>query len=230
VADTERWVASKGAKYPYAYDKGGRLASALRVPGYPDAVLVDPTGTIVWHGHPGALDEATIQAALSGALPKPLWEWSGAAKAVKSAFVKRDLAAALALAAKLTPADGGPEILAALQAMVRSKVDAMRAAREKGDFRGALDAAAALKKECAGLPEVEDATKLEAELATNAEAKRVLEGQKKVAKIVAKEPSKKKELKAAIEDLVELKKEYAGTYVEVEATALIEQYANQANS
>jgi len=230
VADTERWIAQKGAKYPYAYDKGGKLARHFGIQGIPDAVLVDPTGTVVWRGHPGALDEATIRPALAGALSKPLWEWKGAAKSVKSALVKRDFKAALDQAAKLGPDDSGPEILAALQAMVKSKVEAMRAARAKGDFMGALDAAAALKKECAGLPEAQDAELLVTELETDAEAQKVLKGQEKVAKIAAKQPSKKKELKAAIEDLLELKKEYRGTYVEVEATELIDRYAQLANS
>lgn len=43
-SDTEPWIESKGAKYAYAYDKGGKFQSQLGVGGIPHAFLVDPTG------------------------------------------------------------------------------------------------------------------------------------------------------------------------------------------
>ena len=84
--DTEKWVESKGAEYPYGYDKGGKIRSYFGVTGIPHAVLIDPTGTIVWRGNPGGLSNATIEASLGGALAEPLWKWPDAAKKVRQAL------------------------------------------------------------------------------------------------------------------------------------------------
>ena len=45
---TERFVESTRMAYPYAYDKKSALMRAMGVGPIPHAVLVDPSGTIVW--------------------------------------------------------------------------------------------------------------------------------------------------------------------------------------
>src|SRR4030095_9103997 len=122
ASDTEKWVESKGVHYAYAYDKGGKLARYFGVRGIPHAVLIDAAGPGVWKGHPGSLDDTTLESALKGALPKPVWEWSGAAKGVKAALSKRAFKSAIDQAAKLDAAASGPEILAALQGILRARV------------------------------------------------------------------------------------------------------------
>ena len=52
----------------------------------------------------------------------------------------------------------------------------------------------------------------------------IIKGQEKLAKIVGKEPDKKKEWQAAIEDLEKLRESYPGTFVEQEAERLIQEY------
>ena len=43
---TEAWVEAQGAKYAYAYDKGG-LMGKVGASGYPSAVLVNASGVVV---------------------------------------------------------------------------------------------------------------------------------------------------------------------------------------
>jgi thioredoxin-like negative regulator of GroEL len=223
ASETEKWVASKGAKYPYAYDKGGKLARHFGVRGIPHAVLVDASGTVAWKGHPGGLDDATLSAALRGALPKPLWEWSAAAKGVKTALQKRAFKSALDQAAKLKEADGGPEILAVVQGMVKASVDGLRASFEKGDFLGAQTTAQALQKELAGLAEVAEAAKVLASIAGDKNAQNVIKGQQKLAKIRAGDNSSRKDIVAAIDAARKIRQDYGGTFVEKEADELIVQ-------
>lgn len=223
ASETEKWVEAKGAKYAYAYDKGGKLARHFGVRGIPDAVLIDASGTVVWRGHPGSLEESKVASALQGALSKPLWEWSGAAKGVKSALLKRSFKSALEQAAKLGESDGGPEILAAIQGIVKSSADGLRASFEKGDFLGAQSAAQSMQKELAGLPEVEEATKVLATIAADKSAQNVIKGQQKLAKLRGADSSKKKELASAIESARKIRKEYPGTFVEKEADLFIAQ-------
>lgn len=221
ASETEMFVKETSMRYAYAYDKGGKLARFFGVRGIPHSVLIDASGTVAWAGHPASLEERHIQQATAGALPKPLWEWSGGGKGVKNALVKRDFKSALALAGKLGPEDGGADILAAVQEMVKAKVEGMKAAQAKGDYLAAQAAAAALTKELAGLPEAEEAAKVAAAIKADAKALEVVKGQQKLAKIRGRELEKRKDRVSAIEDLRKLRAEYPGTYVEVEADALI---------
>jgi len=199
------------------------------VSGIPHAVLIDANGLVAWEGHPGALEEATLEKAMQGALPRPLWEWTPATKGVKVALQKGAFKSALDQAAKLTPADDGPTILAALQAMVKRRVDDMKAKHALGDFLGAGEAAAELAKRLAGLPEAAEAVGVSAAISANPDAARVMKGQRKIAKLRSAEYSKRKEITAAIDDLRELQKEYAGTYAATEADQVCIQLNDLAN-
>lgn len=221
VSDTEKWVRNKGAQYAYAYDKGGKLSRHFGVRGIPHAVLVDATGTVVWKGHPGELQERAIEDALSGALSKPLFDWSAGASGARSAFVKGNYKAALDAALKLGESDGGPEIVKSIQGVVTASVEGMKAAYEKGNFLAARLRATELSKGLAGLPEHAAATGMLADIAANKEATSVIKGQEKIAKFRAEKLSKRKEIQAAMESLQKIAKEYSGTYAEKEANELI---------
>lgn len=229
VSDTEKWIANKGAQYGYAYDKGGKLQRFFGVRGIPHAVLIDASGTVVWRGHPGTLEESSLEGAVRGTLAKPVWEWSGAAKGVKVALQKRAYKSALDQAMKLGAADNGAEIVASIQEMVKARVDAMKGAFEKGDFLGAQTAAVVLEKELAGLGEASESTKVVADITADKQALSVIKGQQKVAKIRATEMTKRKDLVAGIDALRKIKTDYAGTYVETEVTALIKQLNDMAD-
>lgn len=218
---TEPWIAEHKAEYAYAYDGGGELQRHFGIDSIPRAVIVDANGTVLFNGHPSTITDDLLAKAVVGALAKPMWEWSGAAKGVRSALGKRAYKSALDQAAKLSAADEGPAILAAVKAMIAGKAEGMKGAFARGDFLGAQETATDLQKELAGLPEAAEAQKVIADIAADAKALVVLEGQKKLKKIASKDLSKKREVKSAIEDLQKLKKDYAGTFVESEAHALI---------
>lgn len=223
ASETEKWVEAKGAKYAYAYDKGGKLARHFGVQGIPHAVLVDASGTVVWTGHPGQLEESKLSSSLKGSFSKPLWDWSPATKGVKGALMKRSFKAALEQAGKLDEADGRTEILSAIEGIVKTRAEDLRKSFEQGDFLGAQAQAGAMQKELAGLPEAEEAGKVIATITADKNAQTVIKGQQKIAKIRAGDNSKGKEIVAAIDSLRKVKKEYPGTIVEKEADELIAQ-------
>ena len=57
---TEAWVKAKKAAYPYAFDPGGGLRRWFGINGIPHAVLVDPSGKVVWRGSPFNLEEPIV--------------------------------------------------------------------------------------------------------------------------------------------------------------------------
>lgn len=221
--DTEKWIAAKGAKYAYGYDKGGALARFFGVTGIPHVVIVDATGTIVYAGGAGGYSDELLAKATAGALPKPLWEWSPAAKGVKSALLKRQYKLAIDEAAKLGASDDGPTIKAAVESMVKSKVELARSAYAKGDFLGAESLAQALSKELDGLPEKAEAQKVAEDVKANADAAEVIKLQKQVAKIREKAPTKRKDIESALEDLARIQKSPKAGYAATEAEQLVEQ-------
>jgi thioredoxin-like negative regulator of GroEL len=220
-SDADKWIEKHGAKYAYAYDKPGKLKRYFGITGIPHAVLIDASGTVVWSGHPGELPIDALQKSLAGALPKPLWEWTPASKPVQAALLKRSYAKALEEAAKLSEADGGPEIKTSIQGIVQARVEGLRRSYEAGDFLGADTAASLLVKELDGLPEKETASKILADIKANKDAQPVIKTQKQIAKLRAAGLSKRKEIEKAIEDLLEIQSEHPGTFAAKEADALI---------
>lgn len=215
--DTEAWIESKKVKYAYAYDKGGKLKSKLGVSGIPHAFLVNAQGKIVWEGHPGELTDKQIKQAVDGALPKPLFELSDKASALKAALAKRTYAAALAEAGKLSEADDGPALKAVVQSLIAGRVASVQSALKDGDFLNAFETATALKKELDGLPEAAEAEKALAEIKSNKEADKIMTAQKKVRAIGDTKVGKRAEFEKAIADLKKLSKEYEGTIVAKQA-------------
>lgn len=219
--DTEAWIELKGAKYAYGYDKGGKLKGQMGVGGIPHALLVDPSGKIVWEGHPGNLQAGEIEKALSGALLKPMWEWPAASKDVKSALSKHKYADALAAAGKLSEADMGPTIKAAVQSMVTGRVAGVKFALDAGDFLTASESAAALESDLAGLPELAEIKSAEDAIKSNKDAAKIIKAQKVVQDLKSQRLGKKKEMEKAIADLQKIAKDLPGTVAEKEANALI---------
>lgn len=222
VKDTEGFVSATGMTYGYAYDKGGKLKNWAGVSGIPHALLVDATGKVVWDGHPGSLDEKTIQSALVGALTKPVWDWPASAKDVRTALQKRNYADALAKADKVSSSDGGAEIKNALLALVKSRVAVMQSTLEAGDLLGASEQATALAKQLDGLPEKAEAEKVTAAIKANKDSAKVIAAQKKIAELREKR-IKKRELDATIADLKKLAKDFEGGFVAKQADELVKE-------
>jgi thioredoxin-like negative regulator of GroEL len=219
ASETEPWIQDKGVQYAYAYDKGGKVARYFGVGGIPHAVLIDAGGKVVWDGHPGALDDETIESSLRGALAKPLYEWPAAAKPIVQSLAKGDFAGAVAKSAKL----GDAEIAQQVQAILEGRVKSAEAALAEGNFFGARESAERLVTGLAGLPEQARAKQVVADVDAHPDAKRVLDGQKAIRKLQAKELSKRKDLEKAMEDLKKISTDLRGTYAGKEAEAFMEQ-------
>lgn len=218
--DTEKWVADKGAKYAYGYDKAGKLSAYFGVTGIPHAVLVDPTGKVVWDGSPGALNGAIIEKALVGALPKLPWEWEPALQPAAAMLGKRQFAKAIAEAQKAGAA--GTEFVTAVQGVVTSRVAALKAAKDAGDFLSVSEGAASLTKDLDGLPEKDEVATIAKELAADKEAQKVIAAQKTVRDILS-EKVKKKDLPNALKKLEKIKKDLPDTAAAREADKAITQ-------
>lgn len=220
--DTEPWIADKGVKYAYAYDKGGKLTGQLGVPGFPHAVLVDPSGKIVWEGLPAELKPDDIQKATAGALTKPMWEWTAPTKDVRNALLKHKYADALAGAEKLSEADSGPAIKTAIQGMISGRVAAMKSALGASDFLAASEAAADLQQELAGLPEAADAKTVVETIKSNKEAAPIIKAQKAIQDLRSRKLSRSKDIDRAMDEMKKIAKDLPGTCAEKEAKSFLD--------
>jgi len=207
---TDEWAKTNGVETSYAYDKKGELFRYFGVRGIPDAVLVDASGTIVWRGNPGGLSEKTVSDALGGALPTPFWEWPKEAAKVKKALLADSLQLALLEAEKV-----GDEYVAIVRGQIQATAEAPGAALAKKDYLRALELSEAAQKALKGLPEVDAVIEVAKTIEADEEALRVLEGQKKLAKLTEKasDLTSRKKIQAVIEDIEELMGKYPGTIV-----------------
>lgn len=218
-SDTEPFIEKTRAAYAYAYDKSGKVARYFGVSGIPHAFLIDPTGTVVWEGHPARLSEETIQSSLAGALKRPLFDWPPASKSVAQSVVHGDLADALEKAGKLSEADEGPQIVAEVRGIIEGRLKAAESSLSEGDLLGAKTSGEELVKGLKGLPEQERAQKVLDSVESHADAKAILGAQEKIAKVREKDPSKRKELERALEDMKKITSELPGTYAAKQAEA-----------
>jgi hypothetical protein len=213
---TEKWVKDKGAKYGYAYDKGGAFFRAVKAGGYPHAVLVDATGKIAWTGHPGNLQEDAVRGALTGALKKPLWELPKDFAKFRAAIGKDQLSAALKELDALAKAPNPPADLDVLKGAVQSMLDGRlagaKAAGEAGDWASAKEGYERLAKAAAGLPVEKDAKDALAELGKNADAQKGLKAQKELAGLLEMPEKKEKERTAKVDALKAFAKKYGDSF------------------
>jgi hypothetical protein len=212
---TQKWIEDKGAKYPYAYDSGGKLSRALGIEGIPAAVLVDASGKIIWQGHPSSVNKELIAKAIEGAISTPIYEWSGSAKAVKKAFLKGDFAKAIAAADELAAKeDLGTEIAKMLRGMVAKRVGDIEANLIKGEVAKAHAGAKAFVKGVKGLPEEETLKALLKSISDDNGLKKILSTQEKLTDILETERKKMKEADKLIKKLEKLQKSNDDEYTE----------------
>lgn len=220
---TEKWVAKHGVTYPYAYDKGGKLKRWFGVRGIPHAVLIGPSGKILWRGHPGQLSETVVKRQLGGTLSIPLWEWE--CRAAAKAMEKGDWSKALEEAR----ADEATEIVASIEGFVADQVATMKEANENGDYLGAYRKAGKLKKALSGMPEGDEASTLYDALKADDHAQAVIDVQEKLEKLAEKvgEADKIKAVEKIEDKVRKLKEELPGSYAEEQARALLDRLAKQ---
>lgn len=215
--DTEKWVSEKGARYAYAYDKSGALSRYFNVTGIPAAALVNAQGVVVWRGHPASLPKDELDAALQGALSKPLFDWPKSADAARGAFSKRDFAGALAAADKLGAAD--KDIAESIRGYVDAQIKLAESALEKGNLLLARDLSTRLTKEL-GKHELAARTKEIADkVVKTANADKIIAAIDAVQKIEIGKLKKKKEGEKALDELKKIVKDLPDTYAEQIARA-----------
>ena len=227
---TEKFMEDYGVEYAVAYDKGGKLARWFGVRGIPDAALVDPSGTVVWKGHPGNLTSADIEKALDGALPMPMWEWPKSASGVRKALQKGMYGTALTQAQKLE-GDEAETIVAAVRGIIDSRMATMKSANEMGDFLTASELSSSLAKALKGMPEGDEAGALADKLKGDSDVQAVIKGQKDVAKLAEKanELKKKKDADKLIDKLRKLSEKHAGSYAATQAVELADAIRKKRN-
>jgi len=200
-AETEPWVKEKGAKYAYAYDKGGKFQNAMGVNGIPHALLVNSQGAIVWEGHPGSLNEEEIRKALTGALKRPLWDLPKTFAPVKTAFLKGDFATAIK-AASAMPGDDAKQLAETIKSVVAGTLASADKKKSDGDFLGAQKDYQRLAKGVKGLPEEQAVAEGIAFLTKDADAVKGIKLQKELEKILEL-PAKSKGDKAKRREALE---------------------------
>jgi hypothetical protein len=208
---TEEWVKSSGAKFAYGYDKKSTLWNWFGVGSIPDSVLVDPSGTIVWRGHPMALTEARVEQVLDGALEKPLWDWPAEASLLKQAIVADNYALALREAKKL-----GGEWETLVTERVEGMVTTVETAHRDGDFLKALTAGQPAARALRGLPEGERVSRLVTEMKNSRQVQRIVAAQKKLAGLIAngERQRSRRKLERIVGDLEKLAREHEGTLID----------------
>ena len=222
-SNTESWVRAKGVQFPYAYNKGSVLMKELGLTGLPSAVLVSPTGTIVWQGHPGNLQASEVEKNLEGALKTPLWNWPAEASAVKKTLRKKQYAKALA-AAEALAGNGNAEgeaIRDAVKAFIAGKAAAVSSLVDKGDYLGATNLAKTVSKSLKGLPEAEEVKAAVARMKADKQSKKIISVQKSVVKLRAELPKvrRQKHAKEMISKLEKLAKKVPDTFAATQVGA-----------
>jgi hypothetical protein len=220
---TEAWVKELGVEYPYAYFKNDALSKATEHSAYPHAALIDPKGVVVWTGHPSGLTNGEVEKHLKGASKFISYGWSDEFQNVAKAIGKREFGKAVAevdkLAAKGVAA--AAEVKTSVLGMLDADIADMNKALEGGDFYAANVVASSLDGKLKGLDQESAVDAVLTRLATDRDAKEILDGQTKLQKIAQGELRKDKQLEDAIQRAEQLIKKYEGTIVATQATEFV---------
>ena len=215
---TEEWIKTHGAEYAYGYDKGGKLKTELGVRGIPNAALVDPSGKIVWQGHPMGLNDEIIESAISGALSLPVYEWPSELSSIKKSIAKGKLSKALADAEK-KPIAQETGVLDAIKSMIQGRLAGIRSAMEAGDYLTAQTLIDQSKEGLKGLPEEEELESIEENIDSDPQAREVIKAQKIVRKLITKPLKTDNDRSKMIKQMMKLVRKHEGTIAEREARA-----------
>lgn len=220
---TEDFVAKHGMEYPYAYDPDGKLQRAFDVMGIPSAALIDPTGRVLWRGHPASLNEGLIERSLAGAWSRPLWELPDEASAVRDA-VRGDRYAAALKAAQELGGELGTALAADLERTIQARMKAIDDARADQDWGVAHDLAQRAASSFEGRPEGQRARGWLEEMEGSAAIRAVVEAESRLREIRMKLTSMKSkdEATALAQELRGIEKAQAGKPVAGRAAKIAE--------
>lgn len=138
-AKVKPFITSKGMKYPIAIIS--RNASPYKSSGIPHAWLIDPSGKVVWEGHPANLNESEIEAAVVKAvvppalsLPKELASVSKQVQEGKYGAALKSLEGHTARPKNAETGKAAKEALEGLTAYGKKKVEMADEAAKGGDY------------------------------------------------------------------------------------------------
>ena len=217
-AQTEPWVQSHRAAYPYAYDPGGRLNDWFDIQSIPHAVLLDPDGVVVWKGHPARLDEATIRNALRFAIAAPITGWPRETMKLQLLLKQGRYGPAMTAAMSL-----GEPYKSFVADRIAGKIGAVERAHAAGDYLVASRLGATVVNELVGLREALTVKKLVDSMRRDREVQRVIRGQMDVMAFAGelaneRDARRRKDIERKVEDLV---RGFTGTIVERQARGLL---------
>jgi len=220
---TEQWIAKYDAKYAYGYDTKRELSQFLGIRGIPNAVLVSPSGKIVWQGHPAGLKPEIIEPHLNGAISRPMWEWPKSASAVAKALKQRSYSKARTAAVTLAKKDVqfGPELVSSIDALIQGQVDSIQADYDAGRFLQVVEASRRSKKSLSGLPAAKTIREIVAKVNSDKTAKKTVAMQKRLRKLTAEQPRSRREAEKLIVSLRKLQKSAKGTVAATETAEFI---------
>ena len=139
---TLAFVEKHGFAFGHAFDTTSKLSAYFRVQSIPFSVLVDPSGVVVWSGHPARLTDELIEKALAGALKTPLWEWPAPAQPLADLVRQGKYAQALELARTLEVEIDGVQAAALVQQRIQALATGLAAGLESAVTSALRDARA----------------------------------------------------------------------------------------
>lgn len=226
---TEPWVEQHAMQYDFGYMTEEDLSpfmKSLGMGGYPSAALINPKGIVVWTGHPGRLNSGTIKKHLKGASKTPvdigavIRHWPKEAVHAKSAFASGKLGKALAEAKKL-PAEW--TVAGDVERVIKKHVKKLNELHAAGDILGFTTGMRVAIRSLAGVPELAELQAMLKTLKGDADAKSILSGQKKLAKLAAGVPElrKSRDALALAKKIRKLADKYPNTIVSATADKLL---------
>lgn len=217
-------MANLNVEYAYGYFNDRKLSEDTGHKGYPHAALFNPSGEIVWTGHPNGLTSGTIEKALKGASPFLSYGWAEPFHGVAKSISKSEFAKAMKDADRLVASgeEGAEAVRTQVVKVLGARISKLEKAIADGDFLAAQEMADALDGNLSGLDEAEKVDGIVSHLKKDKDAKNIIKGQSALAKLKGGDLRKKKSKELAIGKAEKLAKRYEGTIVERHANAFIE--------
>ncbi len=219
---TEGFVSSTSMEYPYALDPKGGLSRFFGVGGIPHAVLVSPSGSILWRGHPSRLGKKTIEEALVGALQTPYWDWPKESKKLRKLLTNGDLGDALEEAQDLEAKGGADYYVAAVRGRIDGQLAQMDTAMSQGDYLSAQRLAEQTAKCLKGMPEADRADAILADIKADPEKGATLKVLEQIDRLLTKPAKNRRDAESKIKKLRKLRDKHPGSFAEKRAKAAIE--------
>ena len=220
-APTDEWVARMGARYAYGIDPWYTWDYRFNLFVYPAAILVDPSGIVVWTGHPSALPEDLLRKTLKGALREPLHDWPDAVADVKEAVLVRDYASARELASH--HASSRPVLdryVQAVEQLAELDMKAVRRSVASGDLWAAQQLGLTIVDGMRGFPQEPELRRTLAALEANEAERSLVEAQAALISLWYEALWDHRDVDACIERVTALAEAHPDTAVSREAVYL----------